>query len=85
MLLTKIFYHTDEFCKEFEEEIRKKMLPPKKRKRKSSLTLSEIMTISIFFHHSGYKTFKAFYCKHVCRYLKKAFPGLVSYNRFVEL
>lgn len=85
MLLTKIFYHVDEFCKEFEQEIRKKMLPPRKRNRKSSLTLSEIMTISIFFHHSGYKTFKSYYCKHVCKYLKKAFPGLVSYNRFVEL
>jgi hypothetical protein len=85
MKLTEIFYHVDEFCKEFEEEIRKKMLPPRKRKRKNSLTLSEIMTISIFFHHSGYKTFKSYYCKHVRRYLKKAFPELVSYNRFVEL
>ncbi|MFH0897967.1 MAG: IS982 family transposase [bacterium] len=38
-----------------------------------------------FFHHSGDKTFKGYYCKHVCQHLKKAFPALVSYNRFVEL
>ncbi|MFH0897968.1 MAG: hypothetical protein V1855_00120 [bacterium] len=59
MLLTKIFYHVDEFCKEFETEIRKKMLPPTKRNRKSSLTLSEIMTISIFFIIQGTKPLKA--------------------------
>ena len=85
MLLTGIYYHTDEFCKEFEKEIRKKMLPPRKRKRSSSLTLSEIMTISIFFHHSGYKTFKLYYCNHVRVFMKREFPNLVSYNRFVEL
>lgn len=85
MLLTEIYYHTDEFCKQFETDIQKKLLPNRKRYRKGALSLSEIMTILIYFHHSGYKTFKLYYCKHVCVFLKKAFPSLVSYNRFVEL
>lgn len=85
MLLTEIFYHTDEFCKQFEKDIQKILLPNRKRNRKGSLTLSEIMTINTYFHHSGYKNFKFYYCKYVRVHLKKAFPSLVSYNRFVEL
>ena len=43
------------------------------------------MTISIYFHLSGYRTFKDFYTRYVCQHLRWAFPRLVSYNRFVEL
>jgi hypothetical protein len=46
---------------------------------------SEIMTIAIYFHFSGYKTFKDYYEKFVLVYLKSEFPNLVSYNRFLEL
>lgn len=47
--------------------------------------MSEIMTICVFFHHSGYKTFKQYYTNYVQQQLSTAFPNLVSYNRFVEL
>lgn len=43
-----------------------------------------MMTILIAFHQSAYRNFKWFYTQLVCRYWHKAFPGLVSYNRFVE-
>lgn len=43
------------------------------------------MTIIIYFHLSGYRTFKDFYTRYVCVHLVDAFPRLVSYNRFVEL
>ena len=56
-----------------------------KRNRQSNLCRSEIMTIIIYFHQSSYRNFKDFYTKHVCNYLRKHFPNLVSYNRFVEL
>ena len=36
-------------------------------------------------HQSHYRDFKAFYLDHVCIHLRDAFPGLVSYGRFVEL
>ena len=34
---------------------------------------------------NGYWTLKHFYLKHVCTYWRTAFPGLVSYSRFVQL
>lgn len=43
------------------------------------------MTIEIYFHQSGYHTFKDYYLKYVSVWLKDYFPTLVSYNRFVEL
>ncbi|MGK7936024.1 MAG: hypothetical protein AB4206_09545 [Xenococcaceae cyanobacterium] len=60
----------------------------------SRMSLSEVMTIAIrrslpvklgVFHGSGYRTFKEFYLTGVQPHWKKAFPSLVSYNRFVEL
>jgi len=85
MLITTIFYHTDNFCKRSEKELSRYFLPNRKRKRKTRLTLSEILTICIYFQCSGYKNFKTYYCQHVCKVLRTAFPTLVSYNRFVEL
>jgi len=46
---------------------------------------SEVMTLLIAFHQSGYRTFKHFYERHVCVYWRGAFPNLVSYSRFVQL
>ena len=39
----------------------------------------------VLFHQSHYRNFKHFYLNQVQNDLKSAFPGLVSYNRFVEL
>jgi len=85
MNLTTIFYYVDEFCKLFEKEFPIRVLSNGRniRNRKSSLKLSEIMTIVIYYQQSGYKTFKDYYTKNV--ELKSAFPGLTSYNRFIEL
>jgi hypothetical protein len=71
----------------FEPEYNKKLLEDgtRKRMRKSKLSLSEVMTIIIWFHMSGYRTFKDYYTREVCTHLRWAFPRLVSYNRFVEL
>ena len=51
----------------------------------SSLILSEIMTICVIFHLSGYRTFKWYYTRFITKQYKKFFPNIVSYNRFVEL
>ena len=53
--------------------------------RPYNLTMSEIMTIAIYYHYSGYKTFKDYYIKHVLINMKSDFTKVVSYNRFVEL
>jgi hypothetical protein len=46
---------------------------------------SEIMTLLIFYHHSGYKNFQYYYEGCVLNELKSFFPGAVSYHRFIEL
>jgi hypothetical protein len=54
------------------------------RQRERSLSISEIITILIHFHQSHYRNFKAYYTEYVLVRLSREFPGLVSYNRFVE-
>jgi hypothetical protein len=82
-----IFCDVDDFCKAFAPVWQQLLLPaqPKQRDRKSGLCLSEVMTIVIQFHLSGYRTFKAYYTEQVLELQREEFPGLVSYNRFVEL
>jgi hypothetical protein len=87
MSLTRLFCDTDDFCQWFTVEWEKAQIEDgsKKRRRKRSLSHAEIMTIIVFYHHSGYKTFKWFYERYVCKRMCQEFPGLVSYNRFIEL
>ena len=87
MILTTIFYHADNFCKEFEEVLKIKTIGENKSKagRKPQMTVSEIMTIAIYFHHSRMRTFKDYYEIVIKRLLQRAFPTAVSYNRFTEL
>jgi hypothetical protein len=49
------------------------------------LTLSEGMTILVFFHASHYRTFKHFYFAHMLGPRRGEFPALPRYTRFVEL
>lgn len=86
-MLLELFYDIDNFCKAFSRFWQKFMLRQglAKRIKPRKLCLSEIMTILIYFQMSGYRTFKDYYIKYVCIHLVKEFPGLVSYNRFVEL
>ena len=49
------------------------------------MSLSEIMTIIVLFHQSGYRDFKHYYTQYVAVHLRPYFPALVSYQRFVEL
>ncbi len=53
--------------------------------RTCRLAISEIMTITVLFHLSHYRNFKAYYRECVIPYLNIFFPELVSYNRFLEL
>ena len=45
---------------------------------------SEIITILILFHLSGYRILKAFYTQMICKEWRQHFPVVLSYNRFVE-
>lgn len=88
--ITKIFCEADDFCKEFSKEIARLKLSAlpsgkKRRNRGSRLSDSEIITILTGFHLGSHKTFKHYYTQVVLGYWGDFFPGLVSYNRFVEL
>jgi len=81
-----IFCDVDDFCKAYEEYCMHSLMMEKtKIVPRTRMALSEIMTILIMFHLSGYRTFKWYYQKHVMQHQKKDFPNLVSYNRFVEI
>lgn len=83
--LEELFCHVDDFCQAFEPQWKRQLLGNglKTRNRQRSLGLSEIMTILIAFHQSHYRNFKSYYHHQVRQYWSDAFPGLVSYSRFV--
>ena len=81
-----VFCDIDDFCKAYEEYCMHSLMMEKQRIiPKTRMALSEIMTILIMYHLSGYRTFKWYYTKYVMVYQKKDYPDLVSYNRFVEI
>jgi hypothetical protein len=84
--LTELFCNVDDFCQAFVPVWQEQQLSSGEiqRQRERSLRLSEIMTILIHFHQSHYRNFKAYYNEYVLERLRSEFPGLVSYNRFVE-
>ena len=87
MSLLEIFCDVDDFMLVFADWFKRHALTeaPSTRGRKATLSMSEVMTIIIWFHQSHYRDFKAFYLEYVCQHLRSEFPNLVSYNRFVEL
>ena len=87
--VTALFCVIDDFCKQFESENAGKLLlgeeQGKRRRRKASMSDSEIMTILLYFHFGSFRNFKHYYLFFVKGALKSHFPNAVSYNRFVEL
>lgn len=81
--LLEIFIWTDDFTKAFERI----SLPVHlgQRRRTPGLAMSEIATILIYYHHSGYKCFEYYYERCVLKDLKGHFPQAPSYTRFVQL
>ncbi len=84
--LTMLYCAVDDFWKFFRQEWEKHLVDSGKSKRgpDPELSVAEMMTIVILFHQSNYRTFKHFY-SYACIYLRKHFPKLISYDRFVYL
>jgi Transposase DDE domain len=85
MSLLEMFYDVDSFYVRMVKQAESHQLGHGQRGPQARLCVSEIMTILIHFHQSHYRDFKAYYTEHVCAHLRREFPGLVSYTRFVEL
>lgn len=85
--LVSIFCEIDDHCKQLDTKFTDKLLESAKPRRgpKCGLSESEIMTILVFFQRVRLGDFKTFYLYHVQKHLKKYFPKLPSYNRFIEL
>lgn len=81
MSLLALFCAVDDFCQAWTSQQDKFG----KRRRQPGLCKSEIMTMLIHFHQSGYRTFKGYYLQEVQTHLRAEFPHLVSYSRFVRL
>jgi len=77
-----VFCDIDDFCQGYEKHI---ITSETVSKAKTSMALSEIMTIGVMYHLSHYRTFKWYYKNLVLKEWRGYFPSLVSYNRFVEI
>ena len=88
MDIVTAFCDIDDFCQRL-QAVRPPLIPARdserNNSRSASLSLSEIMTILVFFHASHDRTFKHFYLGSVLPGKRAEFPGLPSYTRFVEL
>lgn len=87
MEIVALFCDIDDFCQTFAPQWQRHLVNEgsRRRWREPRLCLSEVMTIVVNFHQSGYRTFKDYYLRYVTLHLRWAFPQLVSYSRFVEL
>lgn len=87
MDILTLFCQIDDFCQKFELKFKQQLLSEGKisRNKPSKMAMSEVMTILVLFHQSGFRTLKTFYQEKVSRYHQADFPKLLSYNRFVEL
>jgi hypothetical protein len=85
--ITNIFVEIDDFCKTYDAEIVAflRTIYSKNFVWKDEMALSEILTISIYFHLSSKTTFKDYYFDVVLIELHSEFKNLLSYNRFIEL
>ena len=88
--LIQLFCEIDDFTSIYEQKLAGHLLPfnlhSKHSTHKPGISLSEMMTLEILYHLSGYKCFEYFYCQEVLQgSLQSYFPHAPSYNRFVEL
>lgn len=62
MSLLELFCHVDDFWQAFAPTFYAHLIETgqRKRRRVSTLSMSEVMTLLIHFHHSHYRTFKAY-------------------------
>lgn len=85
--LTSLFCLIDDFCTDISADIEQHMLThgKTKRLRQSNIHASEVITVLLWFHLTGSRTFKTFYLCWAKPFLSSYFPNLPSYSRFIEL
>lgn len=85
--LVEVFCEVDDFCKAFEVQREAHLIGcgEKPRGPEPGLCDSEIITMLLMLHSSGYKYLKNFYNGPMGEVLRRYFPGMPCYERFVTL
>lgn len=84
--LIEIFIAADDFCQDFQRWLDTKPKVEFKLPRfEGRMEVSEILSIIVFYHYSGYKCFQYYYEQQVQTELTSHFPNQVSYKRFLQL
>ena len=82
--LIEIFVFVDDYCKLLDQWVEQSG-QISKAPNKSGLSVSEILAIIIFYHHSGFKCFEYYYERLVLGGLSSYFPKVVTYKHFLSL
>ncbi|ECQ3650484.1 IS982 family transposase [Salmonella enterica] len=84
--ITELYCPVDDFWQSVKEQIDNYMISDDKkhRSRQSIFSLSEMTTLVILFRSMRFRQFKKFY-QYVSIFIRREFPRLLSYNRFIEL
>lgn len=86
MSLLELFCNIDDFWQIYEPVWQETLLTTgQQRRRESRMSMSEMMTLVVYFHQKRYRDFKTYYTEYVMTDLQGEFPSLLSYNRFVQL
>jgi len=83
--LIKLFVEIDDLVIAFKKYEEKRMGKPKRRPtREPVLSASEVCTIMVAYHYSGYKCFEYYYKDKILKSHKMDFPAAPSYECFLS-
>ena len=81
--VTEIYCMADDFCNEFAKVQENYMIEDKScRHHNKPSRMSDAKIMVILFHSGGFRCFKHYYKKYVCKNLTHFFLKCVSYNCF---
>ena len=85
--LVEIFCEVDDFCKAFQKQYEEHLLGTGRGPQgpEAGLCESEMITILLVLHNSGFKHLKGFYNSPWGSVLRQYFPGMPCYERFVTV
>lgn len=81
--LIEVFIQADDFCQALDRWLESQEHP--RVIYQGRMSVSELLAILVFYHHSGYKCFQYYYEEMILCHLKSYFPSAVSYKHFLSL
>ena len=83
--IVEVFCEVDDFCKAFVPHWEASRWAPAGRPHAGRISTSEIITLLLVFHSSGFKHLKSFHHGFAEPLLRGYFPGMPRYEHFVAL